>query len=142
MRETSNRPAHRPRVPHSSWSGPHTASALRIGIAGHDLRNPLGIIKLSSDMLLDETAGPTNNEQSEFLGWIKNASSSMLALVNDLLDVVKIEAGKLDLRLEQVDLEVLLRENFLLNQLVAGKKGIELNLDIHGYSSACPNHGA
>jgi len=52
----------------------------------------------------------------------------MLALVNDLLDVAKIKAEKLDPRLERVDLEALLRESLRLNQLA--------------YSFAGPNHEA
>jgi signal transduction histidine kinase len=54
----------------------------------------------------------------------------MLNLINDLLDVTKIESGKLELRMKKIDLTQLLQENYAVNQMLAKKKQIELKLDI------------
>jgi len=52
----------------------------------------------------------------------------MLRLLNDLLDISQIEAGKLDLHLEDVDLRALVQENVHLNRIIAGKKNIKIEL--------------
>ncbi|MDO8785549.1 MAG: histidine kinase dimerization/phospho-acceptor domain-containing protein, partial [Syntrophales bacterium] len=68
-----------------------------LGIAVHDMRNPLSSIRGFSEIILDETTGPLSEEQKEFIGIIYSASDGMLQLVNDLLDISAIESGKLDL---------------------------------------------
>ena len=75
-----------------------------LGIAAHDLRNPLGVILAYSHFLLDEAAPVLNEEQMGFLKRIKSSSNFMLNLVNNLLDISVIEAGKLQLNLAPVDL--------------------------------------
>ena len=76
-----------------------------LGMAAHDLRNPLGAIQMYSEFLLDEAAEALDEEQMEFVSTIHASSQFMLQLVNDLLDVAKIESGKLDLSLESIDLK-------------------------------------
>ena len=68
-----------------------------LGIASHDLRNPLYLIRSFSEILKDESAGAVNPKQKELLEKIFNASNFMRALLENLLDISKIESGKIEL---------------------------------------------
>ncbi|HYG62199.1 MAG TPA: HAMP domain-containing sensor histidine kinase, partial [Thermoanaerobaculia bacterium] len=96
-----------------------------LGMAAHDLRNPLEVILTYSEFLLDEGAC-LPPEQRELVRTIHGSSAFMLALVNDLLDISKIEAGRLELDLSRVDLGELTARNVALNQVLAAKKGTEI----------------
>jgi signal transduction histidine kinase len=99
-----------------------------LGIAAHDLRNPLEVILTYSQFLLDEASGRLEPEQVEFVETIRSSSEFMLNLVENLLDVAKIEAGRLDLDLAETDLGELLERNVSLNRTLAQKKSIEVLL--------------
>ena len=99
-----------------------------LGIAAHDLRNPLDVILTYSQFVLDEARAALTPEQIEFVNTIRSSSEFMLNLVNDLLDTSKIEAGKLELELERVDLGEIVRRNVALNRTLAERKGITLAL--------------
>ncbi len=98
-----------------------------IGMAAHDLRNPLGAIKSYSEFLADELGPDISQEHREFLSIIHNSSEFMLHLVEDLLDVAKIEAGKLQLELFPADLPALIARNLAINRLLADKKNITIH---------------
>jgi signal transduction histidine kinase/DNA-binding response OmpR family regulator len=66
----------------------------------HELRTPLNAIVGFSDLLSEQTPGPLNDKQKRFVGHIKQASGHLLQLINDILDLSKIEAGQLELRCE------------------------------------------
>ena len=100
-----------------------------LGIAAHDLRNPLNAIQIYSEFLLDEAAEVLNQEQMGFVSIIHSSSRFMLQLVNDLLDVAKIESGKLELELRNADLIGLIERNLVLNNAMASKKQIRLTFD-------------
>jgi signal transduction histidine kinase len=100
-----------------------------LGIAAHDLRNPLGVILAYSHFLIEEAAPALGQEQVGFLNRIKSSSNFMLNLVNNLLDISVIEAGKLQLNLEQVELGELLRENISVNRVLADREQIRLTLE-------------
>lgn len=97
-----------------------------LGMAAHDLRNPIGVILSYSEFLGEETADVLSEEHLQFLQTIRRSSEFMLRLLNDLLDLARIESGRLDLEREPVDLAALIRENVLLNQVLADKKGIRI----------------
>lgn len=99
-----------------------------LGMAAHDLRNPLGYIMNYSEFI-EEEKGNLSQEQVEFVGQIKSLSSFMLNLVTDLLDVTAIEAGKIDLKYEHVDLVELIDHNIQLNQFLAHKKEITITFE-------------
>ncbi|MGC8658646.1 MAG: sensor histidine kinase [Desulfomonilaceae bacterium] len=101
-----------------------------LGMAAHDLRNPLNAIQMYSEFLLEEATEVLNPEQLEFVSIIHSSSGFMLQLVNDLLDVAKIESGKLELELEPTDLGRLVQKNASLNKVMATKKQIEFNLHL------------
>jgi two-component system, sensor histidine kinase and response regulator len=100
-----------------------------LGIAAHDLRNPLGSIMGFSEILLDQEVGPLNDDQRECLSIISYAASNMLNLVNELLDVAVIESGKLDLHFTPGSLKDLLEQRVKLNTMVAQKKNIRLHAE-------------
>lgn len=100
-----------------------------LAIAAHDLRNPLDVILSYSEFLLDETELVLNKEHYEFLSIIHTSSQFMLQLVNDLLDISTIEAGKLELNLQPSDLIALATHNITLNNVLAKKKGLYIVFD-------------
>ena len=102
-----------------------------LGIAAHDLRNPLQVILTYSHFLLEE-ASDLAPEHREFVRTIRSSSRFMLRLVDDLLDVARIEAGTLDLDLAPVDLDALVEHNVALNRVLAEPKGIRIELRREG----------
>jgi CheY-like chemotaxis protein/two-component sensor histidine kinase len=106
-----------------------------LGMAAHDLRTPLGAICSYSGFLLDEATKSLSPEQIEFLATIKGTSEFLLGMVNDLLDISKIEAGKLELDLKPTDLVSLIEHNVLLQRPLAENK--QIGLEFH-YDHALP----
>jgi two-component system, sensor histidine kinase and response regulator len=88
------------------------------------------VILTYSQFLLDDAAPALAPEQVEFIHRIRSSSAFMLSLVNDLLDVAKIEAGKLSLDLAPVDLAALVERNVALNRALAEKRGVRLDLKL------------
>ncbi len=74
-----------------------------VSIASHQLKAPLSAIRWSTDLLL--SSGKLSDKQEEYLKDIQESTARMLRMVNDLLDVSRIEAGKIDINLQEVDLE-------------------------------------
>jgi len=70
----------------------------------HELRTPLNVIMGFSELLLDGVPGEINDEQRECLGDVLGSGQHLLALINDVLDLSKVEAGKIELRLENLNL--------------------------------------
>jgi signal transduction histidine kinase len=101
-----------------------------LGMAAHDLRNPLNIILSYSEFLLDEAAGRLSQEHLQFLDAIRSSSDFMVGLVNNLLDVAQIESGQLQLDAQPTDLIALIERNVALNRVLAEKKHIQLMLEV------------
>ena len=101
-----------------------------LGIAAHDLRNPLSTIQGFSQILLEEEAGPMNEDQKEFSSLILKSSRNMLSLVNELLDVSVIESGKLEVELKEGSLEELIEERVRVSQAAANKKKLTLSINL------------
>jgi signal transduction histidine kinase len=99
-----------------------------LGMAAHDLRNPLGVFLGFSELLLKGHVGKLSEEQERVVEMLRRDSEFMLGLVNDLLDVAKIESGKVNLDLQPVDLAALAEEHVALNRLLADKNGVRLEL--------------
>jgi signal transduction histidine kinase len=95
-----------------------------IGIAAHDLRNPLTTIYNAADLITEEFQGQSGSETKEFLEMIKQSSKFMRDLLEELLDVSVIDSGKLSLHLEPVNVLDLIRGNVALNRVIAGRKHI------------------
>jgi signal transduction histidine kinase len=76
----------------------------------HELRTPLNAILGFSELLLDNIPGQMNKEQRECLDDIHGGGRYLLDLINDVLDLSKIESGKVELKLESLDLLVIMRD--------------------------------
>src|SRR4029079_5708765 len=73
----------------------------------HELRTPLTAIKGFTDMLLDGDAGEVNEEQEEYLQIVRQNVDRLVTLINDLLDVARIESRRIRLKLEAIDLRAI-----------------------------------
>lgn len=103
----------------------------------HEIREPLNAIIGFSDIMIEERFGELNNARyREYLRDINRSGMHMLDLVNDLLDISKIEAGKLDLSYESVDLNLIARETVALLQTQANSQRIIIRTSL---SRAVPN---
>jgi signal transduction histidine kinase len=100
-----------------------------LGMAAHDLRNPVAAISQVSELLESEIADKLNEEQLRFLQSIYISSNYMLNLINDLLDVSKIEAGKLSLNIQPADIDDLVTHVYEMNKLIASGKNINVKLN-------------
>jgi CheY-like chemotaxis protein len=101
-----------------------------LGMAAHDLRTPLGIIKAYSSFLRDESTNRLEEEQLEFLEEIHSCADFMLRLVDDLLDISKINSGNMEITLEPTDLLELAERVVRRNRLLAVPKDIEVLLKV------------
>ncbi|MDD2708006.1 MAG: hybrid sensor histidine kinase/response regulator [Verrucomicrobiae bacterium] len=97
-----------------------------LGMAAHDLRNPLSIVRGYSDLLSRDAAGALSESQRMFIDEIKNASKLMGDLIGNLLDTSAIEAGELRLFPRQVRIEEIIRHNVELNNFLAERKQIKV----------------
>ncbi len=75
----------------------------------HDLRNPMTSIRGFIKFLSDGTAGELNEQQKKMLEIMDRASYRLLGMINDILDIAKLEAGKMELKIEPVDLVSLVK---------------------------------
>lgn len=96
----------------------------------HELRTPLNSIIGFTGIMLQGLAGPLNPEQNKQMSMVQNSARHLLSLINDVLDISKIEAGQLDLACVSVDLRASLEKIVKIVSPLAEKKGIELKLDI------------
>ncbi len=99
-----------------------------LGIAAHDLRNPIGAIWSFSSILLDAGNTYTEFEKQKFIRMIADSSQFSLHLLNELLDIAKIESGKLEIHPEELDYKQLISTNIELNQIFARQKSIQIEL--------------
>jgi signal transduction histidine kinase len=96
----------------------------------HELRTPLTAILGFSGTLLMGLPGPLNDAQTRQLEIIQRSANHLLSLINDLLDVAKVEAGKLQLHLETVSCREAVEEIADLQRQAAMRKGLELRIDV------------
>jgi PAS domain S-box-containing protein len=96
----------------------------------HELRTPLNSIIGFTGIMLQGLAGPLNPEQKKQMTMVQNSSRHLLALINDVLDISKIEAGQLDLSIASFELKPSVEKTVKLVMPLAEKKGIDLRLDI------------
>jgi two-component system cell cycle sensor histidine kinase PleC len=97
----------------------------------HELRTPLNAINGFSEIMLAEMFGPLGDSRyRDYARDILNSGQHLLALINDILDMSKIEAGKMTLRFEPVSVEDLAEEAVRLIQTRAETAGLDLNLEL------------
>ncbi|MEQ1742167.1 MAG: Tar ligand binding domain-containing protein [Candidatus Nitrotoga sp.] len=96
----------------------------------HELRTPLNAIIGFSEVLKDGLIGDLTDEQRGYIGDILGSGQHQLSLINDILDLSKVEAGKMTLHLEPVELPSLFSNSLSMVREKAAAQHIQLNLDI------------
>ncbi|MEZ5069501.1 MAG: ATP-binding protein [Bacteroidales bacterium] len=100
----------------------------------HEIRTPMNAILGFSEALYHKLESP---QHKKMVRSVLSSGNLLLSLLNDILDLSKIEAGKMDLSLQPVDLAHLLQEIYLLFEEKARKKGLHLELNVpHGFPGA------
>ena len=94
----------------------------------HELRTPLNSIIGFTGILRQELAGPLNDEQRKQLGIVRDSARHLLALINDVLDLSKIEAGQLEVNRAPFDLRASLEKVAGIVKPLAEKKGLALRV--------------
>lgn len=95
----------------------------------HELRTPLNAIIGYSEMLREDAVDEGNTRTAEDLDKVLNAARHLLGLINDVLDISKIEAGKMELFLENFEISKIVNEVIATAQPLIAKKGNTLALD-------------
>lgn len=93
-----------------------------VGMVAHDLRNPISIIELSSSVLLDNSGKNLTQDQISLLEMVYKKSLYMMKLIEDYLDISKIEAGYLEINRGFHDYPAFIDEIVALNEILAGQK--------------------
>ncbi len=96
----------------------------------HELRTPLNSIIGFSELMQYEMAGPLNELQKEYLGDVVDSSNHLLSLINDILDLSKIEAGKIEIELSEFNLRELIEASIVMFKEKAMKHRIKLNSSV------------
>jgi signal transduction histidine kinase len=96
----------------------------------HELRTPLNAVIGFSEVLRDRMFGELNEKQEEYLNDIHASGQHLLSLINDILDLSKIEAGRMELELADFHLPAALDNALTLVRERAGRHGIELHAAI------------
>ena len=100
----------------------------------HELRTPINAVLGYSTLLLENIYGPLNEKQAEGITRTHKAAKHLLELVNDVLDLSKIEAGKIDLRLQPVVFPALIEDLFVTVRPLADQYGSSLSIEHEGES--------
>ena len=96
----------------------------------HELRTPLNAVIGFSDLLADSANGTLTEGQREYLADIRSSGEHLLHLINNILDLSKIEAGKLEASLKDVHVPDLLREGAAMLRPLSSSRGIELSVRV------------
>jgi len=99
-----------------------------LAMMSHEIRTPLNGVLGFADLLAESKL---NDQQREFLQTIRDSGGALLAILNDILDYSKIEAGKLDVDLKPTDVRQIGQSLLAFFHPLAEKKGVELRLQIH-----------
>ena len=96
----------------------------------HELRTPLNGIIGFAELLIDGKPGPLNEKQKDYLGDVLISGRHLLQLINDLLDLVKVEAGKMRLHVESFRLPAAVGEVCAVMKPIAQQKGVAISVAI------------
>ena len=99
-----------------------------IGMAAHEMRTPMTIMRGYADMLRTEQCGPLTEEQKVMVQKIIDGNESLMTLINDILDLSKIESGKTQFTFEEVNINSILQEIYVSFQWLMSEKKIQFSL--------------
>ncbi|RLB17106.1 MAG: hybrid sensor histidine kinase/response regulator [Deltaproteobacteria bacterium] len=102
-----------------------------VNMVAHELRSPLVSIRQLQSVILEGLTGPLNEKQKDYISRGMNKIDALLDLINDLLDIAKIEAGKYVQRRVPTDLARLIQEAITLLDPRAKKQGITITSEFH-----------
>jgi PAS domain S-box-containing protein len=103
----------------------------------HELRTPLNAILGFTGTLLMKLPGPLTGEQESQLSTVRNSAKHLLSIINDLLDLAKIESGKIELSLERVSCRSVVKEVVDTLQPLASAKNLALDAEMPSATSLC-----
>ena len=98
-----------------------------ISVVSHELRTPLTSIKGYTDLLLSGAAGDNSEIQAEFLGIIQLSTTRLSNLINDILDISRIESGTLKIKHEPIDYRHLVADTLRLMKAAADAKDVSMD---------------
>jgi two-component system, sensor histidine kinase and response regulator len=110
--------------------------------AGHQLRTPLNSVLGFTEILLMGLPGPLNEEQRRQLRNVRSGARLLETTIDNLLDLMRIESGSLNLRLELVDVGSVVNEVYSNLQHIAKEKGLSLDMEIPTGMTWCTNRRA
>lgn len=99
----------------------------------HELRTPLNSIIGFSEMLQDESFGTLNEKQRRYVGNVLTSGRNLLQLINDILDLSKVEAGHMELMLAEFDIEAALAEVQVIVGTLVNKKQVTLEVEVEDH---------
>jgi signal transduction histidine kinase len=97
----------------------------------HELRTPLNHIIGFTELILDKKVGELNEIQEEYLNDVHSSSRHLLSLINDILDLSKIEAGKLKYRPTQIPIREILANSLIMIKEKAMKRNITISVELN-----------
>ncbi len=98
-----------------------------LATVSHELRTPLNSVIGFSELLKGQAFGPLNDKQMEYVNYIHTSGKHLLQLINNILDISKIEAGRMELNKEDVEVEPLIEQAITTVRPVAEARDIEIH---------------
>jgi PAS domain S-box-containing protein len=101
-----------------------------VSTVSHELRTPLSIVKEGISLILDKVPGEINEKQDKILNTANNNIDRLTRIINDLLNISKIESGRMELRKQEFDLTALIEQEASLFRKQAEERGLQLKLNL------------
>lgn len=95
----------------------------------HELRTPLNAVIGFSEVLKAESFGPLNDKQKEYVNDVWESGKYLLSLINDILDLSKVEAGKMELEISEFELKTVLRNCLVMVRERAARNGLQIVME-------------
>jgi PAS domain S-box-containing protein len=96
----------------------------------HELRTPLNAILGISESLTEQVAGPLNDKQLRYVNTVVESGQHLLELINDILDLAKVNAGRIELDITKVNVSTVAQSSLRMIRELAQKKGLEVQIEI------------
>lgn len=101
-----------------------------IGMAAHDIRNPLSVILNATQFFLEKFGGKLSEEENHLLSLVCSSSNHILQIIEEMLDISKLNSAKIQLKPTEVDFGALIQDCYVMNKAIAEAQQIQLLLEI------------